>query len=112
MAWDLPASKTDPQARGATRTWGCTCLRPDLPTPECPYHTIVQHITSLGKHFGAESSRQDFPLFPDVHGNRVEEGKFVDLVDELARRSGEAVVDKEGSASTGSTASAVQAPST
>ena len=36
LVWELPVSKTGPQARGCTRSWGCICLQPECPATEYP----------------------------------------------------------------------------
>ena len=39
--WVLPASKSDPQALGKSRTWGCTCMSDDDGvTTACPFHAM------------------------------------------------------------------------
>ena len=96
ITWSLPSSKTDPQAHGCTRSWGCTCIDPSSPTRECPYHTMLEHLALLDAHFGDMSGTADFPLFPDSEGNVVQADKMVGLVDELAKRSGEDIHTQEG----------------
>ena len=69
-SWLLTASKTDPQAIGVTRTWGCVCsgVAPSL----CPYHAAVHHLDLLQKKFGTAEGvlPLDCPLFPNEAGGR------------------------------------------
>ena len=96
ISWRLPASKTDPTAMGCTRTWGCTCFTPSAPAQECPYHTMKHHVYLTEQHFGSEATDPDFPLFPTVEGKTVEGQAIVNLVDELAKRCGEPLVNDAG----------------
>ena len=113
LTWSLPVSKTDYTARGCSRTWGCICPRPDRPTRICPYHVAVEHVAAvktwlqrdkdkhqefMTSHWDGEEAfdDEDIPLFPDANGKVVTAEAMVGLVDELARRSGEDIVNAEG----------------
>ena len=81
LTWRLPASKSDPMAKGCSRTWGCTCAA-DKRT--CPYHAALAQLTLLRERFGADRVRGRCPLFPDGDGNVVEAEVMVELVEFLA----------------------------
>ena len=62
VTWFLPASKTDPQARGVSRTLGCLCGVDGFP---CPLHVARDHLlwlTAAASRRGPDLS--EVPLFP------------------------------------------------
>ena len=96
ITWELPASKTDPHARGCHRTWGCTCASDTSPSQACPFHCMTSHLAALDQHFGSDASLPDSPLCPTIDGECVTSDNIVELVDELAKRAGEALFTKDG----------------
>jgi hypothetical protein len=94
VAWQLPASKTDPAALGASRTWGCLCAVPSLP---CPYHLAVVHlswVTALATSLELDSDT--LPLFPTVDGGFAAKSAVVATFEELAQQCGQAISSREG----------------
>jgi hypothetical protein len=90
----LPVSKTDPQAIGCCRTWGCVCgtqARRDL----CPYHSAVSLKKELVRRFGNRDGLlpEGCPLFPNADGNWCTKKGFVATVAELARRTEVPTID-------------------
>ena len=70
VTWQLPVSKTDPEARGCERTWGCTCLDGEPDRTRCPYHAAERHLEILVEKFGLVQQEEDVPLFPRQQGRR------------------------------------------
>ncbi len=63
----LSVSKTDPQAFGCDRSWGCVCGN-SSPQP-CGYHAVVASLAFNCKHFSERGSvRPGLPLFPTGTG--------------------------------------------
>ena len=88
----LPASKTDTQAFGASRSHRCGCGQ-GRESPGCPYHaawdqllwlrrTFPLHFDSLGR------PHRDLPLFPDESGQTVAKAKMVETIVQAARTLG------------------------
>ena len=67
----LPISKSDPQAHGCRRSWGCVC--PALSSSSsssvspCAFHSFLRHHDALAS-LGVAWISPDSPLFPDAHG--------------------------------------------
>ena len=49
--WKMPVSKTDSQALGCVRAWGCTCPTSSSITSSCRYHTALGHLQSFDERF-------------------------------------------------------------
>ena len=85
VTWLLTASKTDPQAHGVTRTWGCLCGEATLP---CPYHTMELVLRSVGQYADAHrlcmDDRQNLPLFHDGTGCPPTKARVVATFEALA----------------------------
>ncbi len=62
--WELPTSKTDLQALGVARTWGCVCEGPNVLCPVC---FMARHVERLGEAFPGTPPDQ-LPLFPTIAG--------------------------------------------
>jgi len=92
-SWRLSVSKTDPQAIGCTRTWGCIC-----PASPCPAHTALAHLQWLRSTFGnaAGDLPPGLPLFPCPDGSRPSAERLSATVEEVARRLGLPLVDSMG----------------
>ena len=80
----LPGSKTDPQAIGCARSWGCVCNN-DIRIA-CPYHAAVSILDGLTQRFGDERGRlpNDLPLFPTTLGEWCSRDGFVTTVAHFA----------------------------
>ena len=64
VSWRLPASKTDPQAKGCTRSWGCTCLTPHDPARECRT-TLCATTLHISEHISVKVLMiRTSPYFP------------------------------------------------
>ena len=89
--------------------------QPKRPTNICPYHVGLEHVDLARDWYrrqaadhekfmkeaswdGQESpwDAEDLPLFPDARGAVVSSDAMVELVDELARRSGEQITNAQG----------------
>ena len=81
VSWNLPCSKTDPQALGKTRTWDCVCDG-SLDKP-CAFHALARHCTYLDQKFSG-MPQDALPLFPDLAGNTVEKVMVVKLIEAAA----------------------------
>ena len=101
----LPASKTDPQARGCKRTWGCVCLddvrskaRSYTGMPPCPYHSALEVKRDLARRFAMPSGTLpvDLPLFPDASGAWCARQGFVDTIRMMASFTGAPDIDELG----------------
>ena len=57
---------------------------------------MIEHLALLDTHFGDLSRTEGFPLFPDGEGNVAQAEKMADLVDELAKWSGEDIHTLDG----------------
>ena len=92
-SWRLSVSKTDPQAIGCTRTWGCIC-----PASPCPAHTAIAHLQWLSSTFGDATGvlPPGLPLFPCPDGSRPSAERLSATVEEVARRLGLPLVDTMG----------------
>ena len=64
LTWSLPVSKTDPEARGCTRTWGGICPSPTAPVTMCPYHTAEKHLRMIDEKFYGKVD-EDYDDMPD-----------------------------------------------
>ena len=86
-SFSLSGSKTDPQAIGVVRTWGCVCSgNRDLP---CPYHSAVAIQDHLMQTFGINGVLPiDMPLFPDEHGQWCTGAGFISTITVMIRRAG------------------------
>ena len=91
VSWHLPASKTDPQAKGCWRTLGCCCT-PSYDFP-CPYHYMVGHLENLVNMFSQERVyTEGFPLFPSLEGKVVTKRKVIEGYEALAVAIGMSIV--------------------
>ena len=81
--WLLPVSKTDPQAVGCTRSWGCVCV--GATTGPCPYCAMVRLQAELLRKFGVNGQLPaDLPLFPDTLVQWVSREAFVETITSMA----------------------------
>lgn len=85
--WRLPASKNDPCALGCARSWGCLCSTSSLVA--CPFHCAVNQHELLLKLFPSRVNDPSLPLFPESHGDAVQSGAMITVVETLAERIGE-----------------------
>ena len=87
-SWQLSACKTDPQAIGCTRTWGCVC-QPRGSTL-CPVHSGLAHMAWLRTQFGDASGDlpPGLPLFPTMTGTRTTAERLTATVAAVADRLG------------------------
>ena len=86
-SWLLPVSKTDVQANGCLRSWGCVCKEVTC-QKTCPYHAACRVKEELRRRFGDPSGQlpQGCPLFPDASGGWVSKRGFVLTIAEMASR--------------------------
>jgi len=91
----LSVSKTDPQAIGCIRTWGCVCGKRNAP---CPYHAAwVQHeylLCQYADEQGELPTEQVF--FPSNSGNVLEKEDVIVMVETLAKEMGLPLVGPDG----------------
>jgi hypothetical protein len=89
--WHLPASKTDPQAFGVSRTHGCSCS--GAPGPNCPAHELWDKLLFLRRRFPgrwtSEGPDWDLPLFPTPSGAVVEKEAMAATIRQAALRLGQ-----------------------
>ena len=88
----LPASKTDTQAFGASRSHRCGCGQ-GAASPSCPFHAAWDQLLWLRRTFPTQfdaSGRpaRDLPLFPDWSGGTVAKHKMTDTIVRAARLLG------------------------
>ena len=111
----LPVSKTDPQAVGCTRTWGCTCgpagaspVGKHGPVisehkPLCPYHAAVSLLAHHHARFAPPGGTlpPDFPLFATSDGDWCTRSGFLGTIAELASRLEVNTIDALGRCTVG-----------
>jgi len=92
--WHLPVSKTDPQAIGCSRSWGCTCAQ----STACPFHAAVAHLEWLRTAFGTptRSLPRDLPLFPTADGKHTSPERLTASITAIATRLGRDLTDDLG----------------
>ena len=98
-SFSLPVSKTDPQAIGCTRTWGCVCTSANRgASPACPYHSAAALLAHHRARFAAADAclPADFPLFPGRDGGWCSRDGFLGTIAELARRLNACTTDSLG----------------
>ena len=88
----LPASKTDTQAFGASRSHRCGCGQ-GQESPGCPYHAAWDQLLWLQRTFPSQFDRlgrplRDLPLFPDELGQTVSKAKMTESIVYAARLLG------------------------
>ena len=97
VTWLLTASKTDPQAHGVTRTWGCLCGESTLP---CPYHTVELVLRSVGQYSDAHGlspeDRLNLPMFHDGTGCPPTKARVVATFEALALQCNLPLFTSEG----------------
>ena len=91
--FELPVSKTDPQAIGCSRSWGCVCSGShDIP---CAFHALKEQVAWLHDTFSA-ASFDTLPLFPDANGSPVQKSKVVLTIEKVTLLLGEPLTDLQG----------------
>ena len=62
VTWHLPASKTDPQALGTSRSHGCSCPSAGPASVSCPVHVLWDQLLFLQRSFPQKfkGRRNDF----------------------------------------------------
>ena len=86
VSWTLPASKTDVEAAGVTRSHGCCCVggRSFL----CPVHAAEDQMNMLEarlpSRFASGVPDADLPFFPTAEGNVVTKGSMTDTIIQAA----------------------------
>jgi len=95
-SWKLSVSKTDPQAIGCVRTWGCVCPRHGV--APCPVHAAIRHCEWLRSCFAGDDGvlPGDLPLFPSITGGRITALKLSATVEAVAAHHGLPLTDEMG----------------
>ena len=80
----LAGSKTDPQATGCKRSWGCVCAG-RLRTA-CPYHAALAIHNELQRRFGLADGTLplNLPLFPTTSGEWCSREGFIATIRHFA----------------------------
>ena len=101
--WSLPVSKTDPQAVGCQRSWGCVCDATSSSHRPCPYHAAVSLKAYLAEHFGNEDGLLPvgLPLFPNCSGGWCSRAGFLGTISAMAEQLKVATVDDLGRSTIG-----------
>jgi len=94
--WALPASKTDVQALGVSRSHCCLCSSHPHLIMICPFHTAVAYLKILKNAFGANENFDDFPLFPNGNGGPLTHSASVRLIRAAAAASGDSLAFQPG----------------
>ena len=92
----LSSSKTDIEARGVYRTWGCLCEH-DHEAP-CAYHAAAHHVKKLEEFFG--ELKKDLPFFATPSGQHPSKAGMVKALLRAARMTNQPT-EKDGQAITG-----------
>ena len=98
----LCLSKTDTQALGCTRTWGCVCPRgsdtqPYTGSPPCPFHSALAIRDDLHRRFAVRNRLPaTLPLFPTDTGEWCSREGFVNTMRSFAERLQMTTVDDLG----------------
>jgi hypothetical protein len=92
--WILPVSKTDVQAAGCQRTWGCVCKGPEDQSL-CPYHAAIRLKQEVRRRFGDATGSLPLgcPLFPDEFGGWCSKKGFTNTIAVMATRLNLPTVD-------------------
>ena len=93
VSWFLPASKTDPKAKGCTRSWGCLCAPHQT---VCPFHAALRQHELLLSLFPEHGTNKDIPFFPTADGEEVTPANMVRVVTTLAEMTGEELTTAAG----------------
>jgi hypothetical protein len=96
-SWYLPVSKTDPQAAGCLRSWGCVChIAAEFQL--CPYCSARVLKAELVKRFGDDAGAlpEGLPLFPTAEGSWCSKAGFVATIAEFTALLGLEAVDLLG----------------
>jgi hypothetical protein len=91
VTWRLPVSKTDPQAKACSRSWGCLCAH--LAQEVCPYHVFVDYRHRVREQLDLQGSS---PVFPDRKGLVVQKAAMVLGFEKVFMRAGLACRDAAG----------------
>ena len=63
----------------------------------CPYHAAEAQLGILPRRFAPQADQEDsLPLFPDVNAEHISSDIMAKVVDDLAGRIGEEVIDSDG----------------
>ena len=94
----LSASKTDPEAFGCTRSWGCVCQ--GVKTQPCGYCAVVAVVEYNERTFRQEDGLMppELPLFPQADGSISTKPGVVDMLEQLCESTGQAVRKEDGDA--------------
>ena len=94
VTWQLPSSKTDSEAKGTSRTWGCICGHVVLP---CPFQMMWQHVEWLRTWAAVRGkSVHGLPLAITESGRPATKEHMVDTFEALAAAIGERLLTTEG----------------
>ena len=91
ITWVLPASKSDPQALGKSRTWGCTCIsNDDGVKTACPFHAMKAQKAAVVSELSLDTDAclDDVPVFPNRWGRFCEKLRVVETFKQVARELG------------------------
>jgi len=94
--WALPASKTDVQALGVSRSHCCLCSSHPQLVLICPFHTAKTYLGILKNTFGASENFEDSPLFPNGNGAPLTHSASVRLIRAAAAASGDSLAYQPG----------------
>ena len=92
----LSVSKTDPQALGCSRSWGCVCDgKPDV---LCGYHAVVFAVECNLAYFTAKGMDvpPDWPLFPSVGDGIMSKEGVITSLERFAVGAGLDIVGQGG----------------
>ena len=98
-SFSLPVSKTDPQAVGCVRTWGCVCAASGPGhKPLCPFHAAASLLAHHQLRFApaGQGLPLNFPLFPTQDGSWCSRSGFLGTIAELARLTNACTTDALG----------------
>jgi hypothetical protein len=94
--WALPASKTDVQALGVSRSHKCICKSHQPLERICPFHTAVSYLTVLKNSFPEVQNFDDMPLFPNGNGSPLTHAAPVRLIRFAAAAAGDVLAGQPG----------------
>ena len=93
----LSASKNDPEAKGVTRQWRCTCEGVKYkPYKECPYHALWYQYEYMLQNFQACETDPDHPFFVTLNGEALRPEKVLAFIEKIAEIAGGAIFTKAG----------------